>query len=115
MTAAVAALEQNDFRGERRVIDVSGDGRANEGDSPALPRALAMALGITVNGLPIQNEEPELAAYYRAWVVGGPDSFLITADDYADFAEAMRRKLFREILGPPIAESPKRRLYGARP
>ena len=50
-----------------------------------------------INGLAILNEEPGLARYYIAGVVGGPGSFLLTADDFADFAVAMRRKLYFEI------------------
>ena len=106
MTKAVGAIEANGIEGERRVIDVSGDGRANEGESPAHARAYANQAGITVNGLAILNEEPDLAAYYLAWVVGGPGSFLLTADDYYDFVEAIRRKLHMEITGPPIAGIP---------
>ncbi len=118
LSAAIAAIEHNGFAGTRRVIDVSGDGTANEGESPALPRAIAIASGITINGLAILNEEPDLAHYYRLWVVGGPESFLLTAVDYRDFAEAMRRKLLREIQAPPIARAPRvpeRYLTGLRP
>lgn len=103
MNRAVGAIESNGIEGKRRVIDVSGDGRANEGESPAHARAYANRVGITVNGLAILNEEPDLAGYYLAWVVGGPGSFLLTADDYNDFIEAIRRKLHMEIVGPPIA------------
>ncbi len=114
MTEAIASIETNGFEGERRVIDVSGDGRANEGYSPAHARAHANQAGITVNGLAILNEEPDLAAYYRAWVVGGPGSFLLTADDYDDFIEAIRLKLHTEITGPPIADiSDVEQRYGA--
>lgn len=114
MTKAVGAIMSNGFESERRVIDVSGDGRANEGYSPAHARAYANRAGITVNGLAILNEEPDLAAYYLAWVVGGAGSFLLTADDYDDFVEAMRRKLHTEITGPPIASTPDvEERYGA--
>jgi len=97
----------NAFDGERRVIDVSGDGRANTGDAAALARHHANKAGITVNGLAILNEEPKLARYYLAGVVGGPGSFLLTANDFEDFSRAIRRKLFFEITGPPIAEAPR--------
>lgn len=104
--AAVLWTETNAFHGERRVIDVSGDGRSNEGGSPAFARAAANLAGITINGLAILNEEPRLARYYLAGVVGGPGAFLLTADDFDDFAVAMRRKLYFEIVGPPIAALP---------
>ena len=96
----------NAFQGQRQVIDVSGDGRANTGESAALSRHYANENGITVNGLAILNEEPKLARYYLAGVVGGPGSFLLTADDFEDFSKAIRRKLFFEITGPPIAQVP---------
>jgi hypothetical protein len=97
-------IESNAFEGERKVIDVSGDGQANEGIPAAVARAGAMKAGIVVNGLAILNEEPKLARYYIAGVVGGPGSFLLTADDFDDFARAIRRKIYFEIAGPPIAE-----------
>jgi len=98
-------IETNDFVGERKVIDVSGDGQSNEGVSAAVARAKAMKDGIVVNGLAILNEEPRLARYYLAGVVGGPGSFLLTADDFDDFARAIRRKIYFEIAGPPIADA----------
>ena len=96
-------IENNAFVGERRVIDVSGDGRANQGPPAAVARAKAMKRDITVNGLAILNEEPKLARYYLAGVVGGPGAFLLTAEDFEDFTRAVRRKIFFEITGPPIA------------
>ncbi len=106
INASVAWTQTNAFQGERVVIDVSGDGRANEGGSPAFARAAANRAGVTINGLAILNEEPRLARYYLAGVVGGPGAFLLTANDFSDFAVAMRRKLYFEIVGPPIAAVP---------
>jgi hypothetical protein len=104
--ASVLWTQTNGFLGERVVIDISGDGRSNEGSSPAVARATANRSGVTINGLAILNEEPELAGYYVAGVVGGPGAFLLTADDFEDFATAMRRKLYFEIVGPPIVLAP---------
>jgi hypothetical protein len=104
--AAALWTRENAYLGERVVIDVSGDGRSNEGGSPAFARAAANRAGITINGLAILNEEPDLARYYVAGVVGGPGAFLLTADDFKDFAVAMRRKLYFEIVGPPIVQGP---------
>jgi hypothetical protein len=105
--AAAAWTQDNGYHGERKVIDVSGDGRSNEGGSPTFARAAAISAGFTINGLAILNEEPALAGYYIAGVVGGPGSFVLTADDFEDFAKAMRRKLYLEIAGPPVAEAPQ--------
>ena len=59
---------------------VSGDGRANEGGPASVPRLKANRAGITVNGLAILKDEPDLAVYYVAGVVGGPGAFLLTAE-----------------------------------
>ena len=65
-----------------------------------------MAQGITVNGLAILNEDPHLDHYYRHNVIGGDGAFVMTAADYEDFAEAILRKLLREISGAPVAAAP---------
>lgn len=103
---ASAWINGNSFQGERRTIDVSGDGRANQGIAPSYARSTAVAAEITINGLAILNEEPNLGDYYAAGVIGGPGAFLLTAEDSEDFAQAMRRKLFYEISGPPVAVLP---------
>ena len=90
-------LETNAQIGEFRRIDISGDGRNNSGDHPSLARSVAVSKGITINGLAILDGDPGLAAYYRVNVTGGPGSFVISADDFEDFAKAMKRKLGREL------------------
>lgn len=104
LSAARELVLTNGFVGKRMVIDVSGDGQANEGIHAATARAAAMKAGITVNGLAILNEENDLDRYYLAGVVGGPDSFLVTAYDYEDFAHSIRRKLINEISGSPLSQ-----------
>jgi hypothetical protein len=100
---------------ERRVIDVSGDGRQNTGEVPtAAARDAAVSHAITLNGLPITSgEERDLDDWYRANIVGGPGAFLIVANGYEAFAEAFRQKLMLEIAGrapPPwLASAPDRR------
>ena len=93
------------FEGRRKVIDLSGDGPNNYGGMPTRIRDLAVAAGMTINGLAILNEYAELDRYYQAEVIGGPGAFVMTAADYADFAAAIRNKLVREISGPPIASA----------
>ncbi len=98
-------IGDNGFAGARRIIDVSGDGRDNEGASPIFARSAALTAGIVINGLAILNEERNLAGYYAAAVTGGPDAFVETAEDYGDFARAMQRKLLREIGAAPVADA----------
>jgi len=101
-------MQKNAYSAERWVVDVSGDGRETPADdfTVLLPaaRAFAKAAGITVNGLAILNEDPALDDYYRRNVITGFAAFGETAADYESFAEAMRRKLIREIEGlPPLS------------
>jgi len=60
----------------------------------------AVAAGITVNGLPILEVEEELDRYYRESVIGGPDAFMIAADDFESFGKAILQKLVTEIAFP---------------
>lgn len=100
-------FEDSGFEGQRRVVDLSGDGRDNRGPRVTMIRSLALTSGITVNGLAILNEEPFLDRYYERQVIAGPDAFVVAAADYEDFAEAIVKKLVREIAGPQIAKAPR--------
>ncbi|MCU0887046.1 MAG: DUF1194 domain-containing protein [Rubritepida sp.] len=100
LAAALRLLAACPADSRRQVIDVSGDGRSNRGRPPALLRDLAVSAGVSINGLAVLNEEPDLLDYYTSDVAGGPGAFVIPANDYAAFGEAMRRKLLRELRGP---------------
>lgn len=104
---ATRQFDDNGFKGRRRVIDVSGDGRANQGAQPADLRDLAVAQGITINGLAILNEDSTTASYYFANVIGGTGAFVMTANDYEAYSAAILAKLVKEIAGAPIAERPQ--------
>lgn len=88
-------------RATRQVIDVSGDGRSNRGRAPGPVRDVAVAAGVTINGLAVLNEEVDLLAHYRAEVIGGAGAFAMECADYVDFADAIGRKLVREMRGAP--------------
>jgi hypothetical protein len=97
LARGVKLLAEGGFRATRRVIDVSGDGRTNIGDSPAPVRTRAVSHGVTVNGLVILHEEPQVDAYYLKCVVGGPGAFVLRIQNFQDFTQAMRLKLTMEI------------------
>lgn len=100
---AMGELSRNLYEGRRRIIDLSGDGASNWGPLPGASRDRAVAQGITINGLAIVNEQPDLGRYYRDHVIGGAGAFAMTARDYEDFARAMRLKLIEEIAARPAA------------
>ena len=105
LTQAMRMFERNGYRGLRQVVDVSGDGRETPPrDHVALvvhARGMAQARGITINGLAILNEDPDLDDWYRAEVITGPGAFVMTVGAYEDFARAMRDTLVREIENRP--------------
>jgi len=106
LDAAHREIAGNAYQGRRQVIDLSGDGRANMGARPSRARDRIAAAGVTINGLAILNEEPTLDRYYADYVIAGPRAFLMTAVDYQSFAQAIRRKLIREITGAQMVERP---------
>jgi hypothetical protein len=87
------------YPSQRRVIDVSGDGENNRGRSADAARDDAVDKGVGINGLPILEIERDLDQHYRDHVIGGPGSFLIAAETFEAFADAVRRKLILEISG----------------
>jgi hypothetical protein len=93
-------LFNNGFEGLRQVIDVSGDGAANDGANTAAARAAALAAGIDqINGLVILGEAG-LEAWYNANIKGGAGAFVEVATDFTDFAAAIERKIIREVSVP---------------
>ncbi|MBV9653843.1 MAG: DUF1194 domain-containing protein [Acetobacteraceae bacterium] len=102
LLAALTLLSNAPAPAARRIVDVIGDGRSNDGIDPGPVRDRMAAAGITVNGLCVLHEEADLLETYRAEVIGGPDCFALPCADYADFADAMKQKLRREI-GKPVA------------
>lgn len=99
MAAGLALLARCPAEATRLVLDVSGDGRHNQGRPPGPVRDIGVAAGITINALAVLNEEPDLLDHYQAEVIGGPGSFAMHCPDYQAFAEAIRQKLKREIGG----------------
>jgi len=104
LLAAAAAFDRMPDPATRRVIDISGDGMANFGLAPTAARDRIVAAGISINGLAILTEEPWLEAYYLSNVIGGPGAFVVIAQDFGSFAEAILRKLVHEVAGAVPAD-----------
>lgn len=76
----------------------------------AVARGRAVEASIVINGMPIVTMAPtrlyggdtvNLVNYYRECVTGGPVSFVVVAYDFANFAEAIIKKLILEIAAAP--------------
>lgn len=91
----------------KRTLDLSGDGKANTG---ALPQTVALSeaqADVVINALVIGIAErpggnwgagvQELTSYFEAYVLRGAGAFVEVALGFDDYAEAMERKLLREL------------------
>ena len=112
---AMGLFSRSPFEGKRRVVDISGDGKNNNGGNVVTARDRAVAAGVTINGLPILNSraggygsgfggrgfpsDPDLDSYYQNVVIGGPGAFMVPAESFDTFATAIQSKLIREIAG----------------
>jgi hypothetical protein len=109
----------------RVVMDVSGDGIDNcDGEEATIAnRDALVAAGMTINGLPINEDDPSrplgggafrapgrpfqqrtltgeiktLEPWYEKHVIGGAGAFLFPAHGYKDFRHAIRQKFIIEI------------------
>ena len=115
---AMRHFERSGVEGDRRIIDISGDGDSNSGRPVEYSRDDAVKAKVVINGLAIVNEHPlpgfighiqpvgGIGHYYRTRVAGGPGSFVFQIDSFNGFAEAIERKLVAEIASlerPPGA------------
>ena len=94
---AMLILPNAPYRGLKRVIDISGDGSNNRGRDVREARDEAVKAGVIINGLPIVSLEFDLDKYYFNNVIGGPGAFIVPADSYDNFGQAVLRKLVLEI------------------
>jgi len=105
LTVAQGLIEKNEYEGMRKVIDFSADS-ANSWDGIPIDVARKSILdaGMTINGLAVLcricSGRPiyyDLEKAFEEKIIGGPESFVITADDKNRFATAVRNKLILEI------------------
>jgi hypothetical protein len=105
---AMAQLARAPFQSNRHTIDVSGDGTNNSGRDVTFARDEAVAKGVTINGLVILSQPTSwngdhtnppggLDNYYRNNVIGGPGSFVMVANGFEAFGQAILSKLIAEV------------------
>ncbi|MDY6902771.1 MAG: DUF1194 domain-containing protein [Cyanobacteriota bacterium] len=109
---ATPLFGNNQFDGERQVIDVSGDG-IGIASNTANARDNALNAGIdAINGIVIGGS-PFVKAFYEDNVIGGVNGdgnsgFIVEASTFADFGSAIDNKIKAEIiLTPPTTSIPE--------
>jgi hypothetical protein len=110
---AMVQFARAPYDAKRRTIDVSGDGTNNSGREVSAARDDALAEGVTINGLVILSDRPlawnadhtnppgGLEKYYRDNVVGGPGAFVMAAENFESFGQAIINKMIAEIAVVP--------------
>jgi hypothetical protein len=116
---AMSEFDQAPFGSARRTIDVSGDGTNNAGRDVTAARDDAVGKTVTINGLVILSDNPMswnpdhtnppggLDNYYRNNVVGGPGAFVMVAQNFNSFGQAIIAKMIAEVA--QAREPPTRR------
>ncbi|MFT5614028.1 MAG: hypothetical protein ACI8Q6_001304 [Granulosicoccus sp.] len=98
----------------KHTLDISGDGKHNQGPHPRDILQTLDARTLTINALVIGADTTrtgdrrlidiaELVSYFNAWVILGSDAFVETALGFEDYEAAMVRKLKRELEGPVLS------------
>ena len=98
------------------TLDISGDGKSNSGPRPQDVLLTEAAGPVTINALvigrngnlpelPGPGDLDDLVAYFQENVIRGPGAFVETANGFADYEDAMRRKLLRELQSFAIGTS----------
>jgi hypothetical protein len=106
---AMEQIARAPYQSRHHIIDVSGDGTNNAGRDVTAARDDAVGGGVTINGLVILSERPlawnadhtnppgGLDKYYRDNVVGGPGAFVMVAENFESFGQAIINKMIAEI------------------
>lgn len=92
-------IEQLPWPATKSVINLVADGISNIGRCARVDRNVAMARGITVNGLIMAHGSAieVMSRYFRREVIGGAGSFVELSTSNEQFANAMLRKMLLEM------------------
>lgn len=98
----------------KRTLDLSGDGKNNDGPGPETMANDPSLHNLTINGLVVigytgassvlpKVDIAELVAYFQRNVIRGPGAFTEVTLGFEDFEHAMKKKLLREISVPAFS------------
>lgn len=93
-----------------QTLDVAGDGQSNDGFGPAEAYTAFPLSNVVVNGLVIDDNglgaQSDLYRYYESDVIQGPGRFIEIANGFEDYANALERKLIREVSAMIVGSAP---------
>lgn len=100
--SALTLLSGSSLCARTSIVDISGDGRETLGPKRSevislyQARRRAKQMDVTINAL-VVSDEGDLASYYAKKVIVGPGAFVMDIRSYADYSDAIRKKLIREL------------------
>lgn len=98
---ASALLDRHEGTATRKVIDISANGTNNDGAPLELSRSRALGSGRTINAIVLPAYRygipHSMREYFTSHVIGGPGAFVMEPGELGDYADALERKLIREI------------------
>lgn len=105
-----------------QTLDISADGKNNDWPIPERLRDAGQLGTMNVNVLMVAPNYlvsydrsgvgiSQMAAYFEDKIIHGPGAFVEIARGYGDYADAMRRKLIRELSVMPLGQAPARPPY----
>ncbi|MBV6633613.1 MAG: DUF1194 domain-containing protein [Alphaproteobacteria bacterium] len=101
MAAGRRHLLNAPYTAPRLIIDISSNGFSNIGPRPDAVKPSLQEAEIEVNGLVILDEYDWLAQYFSKSVITGYAPFVMVAHQERDYADALLRKLIRELSYRP--------------
>jgi hypothetical protein len=112
MKFAQNMLLNNNYISYRIVLDITGNGRNNNGPNVKTVSDALVSENITINALSINSKVTDqkgpynylfsrydgpIDRYYKNQVIGGPRSFVLPVDKHEEYVDAILRKLLMEI------------------
>ncbi len=97
MSYGLSMMVSAPYASGRSIINIVGNGRDNAGAGPGGVRDLLSELGVTTNAL-VLDSDPDLAEYYRNYVVGGPGNFVLEVAQPEDFRNSLVLKFLMDLV-----------------
>lgn len=85
------------FATNHRIINIISNGVDNVGEQAWLARDRAIAQGNTINGVALGRDR-SIYEYFKREVIGGPQAFVLAANDPEHLVEVLARKFTSEIV-----------------
>jgi Ca-activated chloride channel homolog len=90
------ALRAAPFAASRQIINIVSNGIDNVGEGTPSARDRLVAQGVTINGVALGFDRT-IYEYFRREVIGGPEAFVLRANDPSVLVDVLARKFVTEI------------------